>query len=243
MGEDVDRRAELIGAALAGELTPQERAELDELARRDSTVEEELAELRETLGQVEAGGPHWTEAAPPDDLADRVAAIADLSGTADRTVAVESRTTARTRPSWRAHAGRVLVAACLVGLGVVGTLGYQSAVQGPPDGPPGTLGAVEEITFDGEPGGSRVEGALVAHTWGTETVLEVAGFDVGETYEVVLVTTSGEELASGTFIGTEETVECRMNAAVLREDVAEVRIVSSDGRSVRLVADLPDAET
>lgn len=244
MGEDADRRAELVGAALAGELTPQERAELEELVRRDPSVGEELAELQEILGQVSAADPAWADATPTADLEDRVAGIAQSPGSVDRTGATEPVDGARTPPSrsWTARAGRALVAACLVGVGVLGTLGYQQTVQGPPEGPPGTLGAVEEISFDGEPGGSRVDGALVAHTWGTETVLEVAGLDVGETYEVVLVTSSGEELSSGTFLGAEETVECRMNAAVMREDVAEVRIISSDGTSVRLVADLPDAE-
>lgn len=232
MSEDADRRVELIGAALAGELTSQEQAELDEIARQDPSVLDELAELRETLGRVEALDVAWADAVPADELADRVAAVADAPEPVDE---------ASSRPSWRTRAVRGLAAACLVGLGVLGTLGYQWTVGGPPEGPPGTLGAVEEINFDGEPDGSRVEGALVAHTWGTETVLEVDGLDVGETYEVVLVTDSGEELASGTFIGAEATVECRMNAAVMREDVAEVRIVSDDGTSVRLVAELPDA--
>lgn len=242
MSEDADRRAELIGAALAGELTPQEQAELDELSRRDPSVSEELAELQDVVGRVEVADLDWTDAAPSDDLADRVAAIAEPSGSIDRTGGPEPVDVAITRPSWRARAGRVLVAACLVGAGVLGTLGYQETVQGPPDGPPGTLGAVEEISFTGEPGGSEVEGALVAHTWGTETVLEVDGLETGETYEVILVTRSGEELSSGTFIGAEATVDCRMNAAVMREDVTQVRIVSSDGTSVRVVADLPDAE-
>lgn len=242
MSEDADRRAELIGAALAGELTPQEQAELDELSRRDLSVSEELAELQDVVGRVEVADLDWTDAAPSDDLADRVAAIAEPSGAIDRTGTPEPVDVAITRPSWRARAGRVLVAACLVGAGVLGTLGYQETVQGPPDGPPGTLGAVEEISFTGEPGGSEVEGALVAHTWGTETVLEVDGLETGETYEVILVTRSGEELSSGTFIGAEATVDCRMNAAVMREDVTQVRIVSSDGTSVRVVADLPDAE-
>lgn len=243
MGEDTDRRAELIGAALAGELTPQERAELDELARQDPSVQEELTELRELLGRVEVADRGWSDAAPADGLADRVAALADDPGATDRTGPTEPSGLASTGPSWRARAGRGLVAACLVGVGVLGTIGYQSTVQGPPDGPPGTLGAVEEISFTGEPGDSQVDAALVAHTWGTETVLEVDGLEIGETYEVVLVTSSGEELPSGTFIGAEATVECRMNAAVMREDVAQVRIVSSDGTSVRLVAELPDAGT
>lgn len=236
MNDDTDRRAELIGAALAGELTPHEQAELDEMGRRDPSVLTELAELDALRGQLRASALTWVDAEPSPGLADRLAAIAEPGAATEVT---GRRVPARDR-AWRGRAARGLVAACLVGAGVLGTLGYQRTAGQPPDGPPGTLGAVEQIAFSGEPDNTAVRASLVAHTWGTETVLEVDGFTVGETFEVVLVSDSGTELSSGAFIGAEATVSCRMNAAVMREDVAQVWIVSSDER-MRLVAELPAA--
>lgn len=248
MNDDANRRAELIGAALAGELTPQEQAELDEMGRRDPSVLTELAELNALRGQLRASALTWVDAEPGPGLTDRLAAIAETDAVTEPDAAAEThaatelvgqRAPTRDR-AWRGRAARGLVAACLVGAGVLGTLGYQRTAGEPPDGPPGTLGAVEQIAFSGEPDDTVVRASLVAHTWGTETVLEVDGFTVGETFEVVLVSDSGKELSSGAFIGADATVSCRMNAAVMREDVAQVWIVSSD-EHVRLVAELPAA--
>jgi hypothetical protein len=127
---------------------------------------------------------------------------------------------------------------------VVGGFGGQlvrSLLDAPPSGPPGTLGAVEQITFTEAPEGSAIEASLVAHTWGTETLLEVDGVAVGETFEVILVSASGQELTSGTFFGTEQTVTCRMNAALLREDLARVLIEGSDG-AVLASSEVPTVE-
>lgn len=243
MSEDADRRAELIAGALAGELTPAEQEELDEAARRDPSIQEELTELRGTLGRLDGVGLSWVEADPPDDLADRVAA-ATGSGVPGSPRPSPSPKVSPSPPPGRGRSPWLLAAAaaCLVGVGVAGTLTYQGVVDAPVQGPPGTLGAVEEISFTGEPTGSRIEASLVAHTWGTETLLEIDGFEVGETFEVVLVSTSGEEFSSGTFIGAEATVLCRMNAAIMREEVVQVRIDSTD-ETVRLVSDLPVAST
>lgn len=234
MHEDADRRAELIAAALTGELTVAEQGELDELMRADPTVGQELTELGAVLGRLDDPARTWVEADPPPGLFDRVVAVADpVDSPPAAPTAIRGR-----RSRWLLTAA----AACLVGVGVVSTLSYQAVVDAPVEGPPGTLGAVEEIDFTGEPAGSRVEASLVAHTWGTETVLELDGLETGATFEVVLVSGSGEEFPSGTFIGAEATVLCRMNAAVLREDVMQVRIVSQD-ETVQLVADLPAVST
>ena len=118
---------------------------------------------------------------------------------------------------------------------MAGALGGQAltgALQAPPDGPPGTLGALEDVTFSEQPAGTTVDAALVAHTWGTETVLELDGLAVGEEFEVVLVGDDGEEYLSGTFLGADRTVTCRMNAAVLREDVSQLQIRDGGGAVV-----------
>lgn len=92
-------------------------------------------------------------------------------------------------------------------------------LDAPPEGPPGTLGAIEQITFADVPAGTTVDASLVAHTWGTETLLEIEGAALGETFEVLLVDHDGARYGSGSFIGTEATVVCAMNAAVHRTPV------------------------
>lgn len=257
---DRARRDELIAATVAGELTPAESAELDALRREDPTVELEIAELTEiALALGDLG--EWDPAEPSPDLERRIAtALAgeqeDLAaregGDTDRATvrsAVPSESTPpspRTIPSptpapdappvdlssRRRPAILVLAAAACVALGAGLGLVVPSVVDAPPSGPPGTLGAVEQVDFTGEPTGARVEGELVAHTWGTETLLEIDGAEVGDDYRVVVIDHGGEEHDSGTFIGSTATVVCRMNAAVLREDVASVEIRRASGATL-----------
>lgn len=125
-----------------------------------------------------------------------------------------------------------------LGAGVV--LGVQSVQPGAPSGPPGTLGVVEQVSFDGEPAGVEVNGSLVAHTWGTETILRIDGLAVGDTFSVVLVDARGDELPSGTFLGSAVTINCRMNAAVMRADLTTVEIQDGSGATVATAA-LPQA--
>lgn len=129
-------------------------------------------------------------------------------------------------------------AAALLVIGGVGGAALSNLQQAPPTGPPGTLGAVEDVQLQGSPTGTTIDAALIAHTWGTETVLAIDGLPVGESYEVVLVRTDGTELDSGTFLGAAQTVTCRMNAAVLRGEVAALQIRSTAG-TVLASSDLP----
>ena len=62
----------------------------------------------------------------------------------------------------------------------------------------------------------------------------------GESFAVVLVADDGEKFASGTFFGSEVLIECRMNAAVMRDDVGLVQITGDDGE-VSAEAELPAA--
>lgn len=128
-----------------------------------------------------------------------------------------------------------LLAAAAAALLVIGGLGGSALAtfqQAPPTGPPGTLGAIEGVQLSGSPAGTFFDASLVAHTWGTETVLAIDGLPVGESFEVVLVRTDGRELDSGTFLGAAQTVTCRMNAAVLRGDVAALQIRNAAGTVV-----------
>lgn len=221
-GRTDDRRAELLAAAAEDDLTPAQQESVDALRAQDPTVDPEIRGLRETVAFLRGSGVSWREEGLPAELP---------VGLEERiTGATAYREAPRGSTLSRNLVGLAAAAALLVTGAVVGDL-VQDARNAPPTGPPGTLGAVEEITFTGAPATS-VEATLVAHTWGTETILEVEGAPLGETFAVVLLSEEGEELTSGTFFGTEQTVLCRMNAAVLRPDVAEVVIEAADGSAL-----------
>jgi len=241
-----DRRAELLAAALADDLSPDERAELDRLRAVDPTIDAELAELGGLPPALAATSP-WLEAAPSDDLRRRVAAIGTAFETAQeapgaqeaRLAPVTPLAPAAPRPRRRRLLTVLAAAACLVvgaGAGALWAAPRDAAVEGPP----GTLGAVEPIVFDGVPSGVTVDADLVAHTWGTETVLTVEGLKPGDAFSVVVVDDRGREHESGAFLGSTVEIDCRLNAAVTREHVASVEIRGVDGDVA--VAEVPRVE-
>jgi hypothetical protein len=250
------RRDELIAAALADDLSSSERAELDAIRAADPTVDAELAELAALTARLGdlgdpadgRGGAGWVDLEPSDDLRRRIAGItAPESTRASSSPAVAPVTPLSASPGRgargrRAPSRRTLVtalgaAACLaVGAGV-GAL-VAAPRDASVDGPPGTLGAVEPVAFSGAPSGIEVDGDVVAHTWGTETLLTVTGLPAGDPFTVVVVGSDGREYESGTFLGTEVEIDCSLNAAVLREDVAAVEIRGADGAEIA-VAEVP----
>lgn len=246
-------REYLVVAALAGELDETGRRDLDAACAADPSLLQELTELRELTGRLDAADLTWEEPGMPPGLPDRVrTAVHEESSGAHRaaresTARPDSPPSAPAPPdiddarisSRRRRASRPVLtylaaaAALLVVGGVIGTA-VTDRLQGPPTGPPGTLGAVEEVSFSTSPDGSVVDAALVAHTWGTETLLEVDGLPVGASFEVVLVREDGVEVSSGTFLGAEQLITCQLNAAVLREDVAELQVRDVTGAVVAL---------
>lgn len=225
MSTHENRRAELIAAAVAGDLTGAGEEELAAISAADPGIDIEIAELRIIVGRLSDAPPRlpWDDIEPSAGLERRV-----LSSTV-----APVRRRAR-RKTWAAAAA---VAAVAVGAGAV--LGFEAVMERPVTGPPGTLGAFEQIAFTGAPSGVEIEGGLVAHTWGTETVLEMDGIPGGRVYEVVVLEQSGAASSSGTFLGSSVTIECRMNAAVLREDVGSIEIRAEDG-SVLATAGVAD---
>jgi hypothetical protein len=249
MTDDRDaRRALLISGAIDGDLTASERDELDALRRADPSVDVEIRELGEILRSATATVTGWDGSTPTSGLRDRVLNVANEGDVAeapspDATAAASegapgegARVTALRRRPWLLAVG----AAACVAVGAGSVLLGQSSVPGPPTGPPGTLGAIEQISFDGEPTGVDIDGSLVAHTWGTETILNITGLTEADPYEVVLVTVAGDSLDSGSFLGSTVAIDCEMNAAVLRESVASVEIQDASGTVVAR-AQLPDA--
>lgn len=235
-----DRRGELVAAALADDLSPDEADELARLRAADPTVDEELALLGAVVARTGALDG-WQEVEPGDDLRRRVHAVADGPAPEERHAAdaVADEHLAPVAPLPRRRRLLLTVvgaAACLAvgaGLGALATAPRDAVVEGPP----GTLGAVEHLDFRDVPVGVDLDADLVAHTWGTETVLVVDGLPVGDAFSVVVVDDRGQEFSSGAFLGSEVPVDCRLNAAVLREHVASVEIRGADGEVV--TAELP----
>ncbi|KUG59088.1 hypothetical protein [Nesterenkonia jeotgali] len=327
------RRAELLGAAAADDLSPAERQELDAMCAEDPMLAQELRELREISAALPGSLDAWSQAQPPESLRERVIAEVtaresqrDGAGRApaqpDRNAASQGAAAspaaapqgaehaaaspaaapqgaepddaepgfAKRRDAERQHTAQhpqeqsaqptpqptrpgahgaaassrrrsrlrqsLALAAC-VALGVAGTLGVQaildtdSDAQDPdeagglvaeePLGPPGELGSQEPVSFTDPSAGVVVDGSLIAHTWGTETVLLIDGLPVGEAFTVVLIGEDGQEIESGSFLGSEVPVDCRMNGAVLREDVQRLEIRDETGGEVTAAA-LPDVE-
>jgi len=234
------RRDELIAAALADDLSPAEAAEFAALRAEDPGIDAELAELAALTARLadlpepdgRAGGAGWVDLEPSAELRRRVAGIAGADAPVTPLPARSTR-----RPSRRTLLTALGAAACLaVGAGA-GAL-VATPRDGHVDGPPGTLGAVEPVAFAGAPSGVEVDGDVVAHTWGTETLLTVTGLPAGDPFTVVVVGDDGREYESGTFLGTDVEIDCSLNAGVLREDVAAVEIRGADGADIA-VAEVP----
>jgi hypothetical protein len=228
------RREQLLAAAATGTLDAVEHAELDALLRDDPRAREELEALRDDARRLDAwhapAGEGWLVAEPSAALDARVVSVAGPGSSGSDH---DGR-----RTTGGGRRGRlVLAAALLVLAGSGGTLAVQSlASERPVQGPPGTLGAVE--TLAPVRGESRepadVQAAFVAHTWGTEAVLDVRRTRPGAAYEVYVVDESGREVEAGGFLGSRVEVHCRVNAAVARQDVSGLRIVDARGATVAL---------
>ncbi|WP_285136959.1 anti-sigma factor [Microbacterium sp. lyk4-40-TSB-66] len=229
-----DRWAELVAAALAGELTPAESAEFEGLRRSDRARAEEFAALDEVAGRLRQGDLGWTTPRDTGDLFARIERSVD-SGDPTAIGAVPETAVARRGRRWVAP---LVGAACLVAGLVVGANGAGAFSAPAPSGPPGTLGAVERIEVRDDVGGVDVSAEVVAHTWGTEAYLEATGLDVGATYELVFVGEDGTEFTAGEVLGSDVPIVCRMNAAVLRGDAARMELRDT-GDAVVAHAELP----
>ncbi|MFJ4039278.1 hypothetical protein ACIPVB_14515 [Microbacterium sp. NPDC090007] len=231
-----DRWAELCAAALAGELSPAETAEFDEL-RRDPRRAEEYEGLRGITARLRQGDLAWT---PPRDDSDLEARIAASIARADSEAAtgVPRAIEPAARPRRRRWLLPTVAAACLVGGLVIGVNGPALVQPSAPVGPPGTLGALEPLAVTDDDAGIDVDAQLVAHTWGTEAYLEATGLNVGATYELVFVGVDGTEFPAGEVLGSEVPIVCRMNAAVPRSETVRLELRDTQ-RSVVAHADLP----
>lgn len=215
-----------MGAAVFGSLGTAESEELERLLQADPDAARELEELRATRDHVaprRLGGGLRGDAVTGSRVTGRrcaqqpgQAAGAGAGGRSDLDPALG---TGRRR-------------GCPGACRRTGRLGDRPARAWGADGPPGTLGATEPISFTGEPRGVDVDASIVAHTWGTETVMTIDGLQQGA-YTVQVVGTGGETVDSGTFIAPAQGItDCRMIAAVVRPEADAIVVSDSDGAVV-----------
>ena len=202
---------EQLGAYILDMLSRDEatavRAHLDQCA--DCSAEyHDLAGMASALRGVDADSLRVAPA-PPPELGERIL----------WNVRLERRSADRQRLAQRVGAAAAAIA--VLALFVVMS-------PRPPAAPP--MEAVA-VTTTGD--GLTVEASLIAHTWGTEIILEAEGLDDGAAYRVRFEDRTGAAVPAGTFIGTgERLLTCRMNAAVLREDAVAFVVEDARGRMV-----------
>lgn len=203
----------LLGPAALGLLTRREQEQLDRHLRGCAPCRQELA----ALGGV---------AARLGDLDAESALAAPATGVADAVLARVGRERRRAQRLQGVVAAAASVAVLLAGLVTAGTLGA--------DAPAVPMEAVAVQAG----AGVDASATLVAHTWGLEIKLAAAGLAAGAPYTVQVTTEQGEVVDAGAFLGTgAKTLNCNLNAAVLREDARSFAVLDRGGEQV-LTAEL-----
>ncbi len=210
------RCRELLGAHLFGQLEPEEDAELRQHLENCPQCRAEEADLRAVAELLDEDAEYLSAEEPPPHLKEKV--VAEVFGD-------DARGSSRTRIPFAAAAAAIAVV--LVGAASL-FIGFSGS-----GGPPG-LGDEEPISFASAPEGARVvEASVVAHTWGTEILMEVEGLRDGEIYNVEIEREDGTTARGGTLIGVgENQIDCNLNAAVLRQNAESITITDSSGEVV-----------
>lgn len=124
----------------------------------------------------------------------------------------------------------MLLGAAAAAVGAVGGAIVTAAVRdddggGEAQGPP-----TEAFEWQrGESAGtSTLVGRLINHTWGVEVLLDTTGLPTGTAYRIRYLTTAGDTVEAGGFVGADLPIHCRCNAALLREDLAAIEIRDPD---------------
>lgn len=216
---------EMLGAYALGELDENQRTALRAHLDGCEHCRAQLREVEPVAAALAEADPRLFEAEEPRpsaDLWERTIARVD------RARQTEDELQRRRRNRLVRWSAFVAAAALLV---VIGSFALVPKIAGPP---------LEPVAFSEVPAGVEAEANLIDHTWGTETVLVVSGLEDGETYRLTLRDEEGEAVPSGAFIGTgNRPIECRMNAALLREEATGLEVRTSGGKLV-LEADLPE---
>jgi len=155
--------------------------------------------------------------APPPELADAVLAriaAEDAGHPAD----LARRRRLRTRIV--AAAAGAAIAAAAFGIGWL--------VRPVPPQPP-----LEAVAVQAGDADIRATANVVPHTWGVEVKLTGTGFTAGEVYEVTVVAQDGDRVGAGAFVGVgAASLQCNLNASVLRDDASGFEVVDAAGAVV-----------
>ncbi len=216
---------EMLGAYALGELDENQRTALRAHLDGCEYCRAQLREIEPVAAALADADPRLfaaEESRPPADLLERTLARVEQARQTEDELQ-------RTRRSRRLRRSAVASAAAAL-LIAIGSFALVPKITGPP---------LEPVAFSEAPAGVEAEASLIDHTWGTETILVVSGLEDGETYSLTLRDEEGEAVPSGAFIGTgDKPIECRMNAALLREEATGLEVRTSGGDLV-LEADLP----
>lgn len=217
MTEDAHRALrESLGAYVLGHL---DQAEEDAVRAHLSTCDEcraELAELQPVANALAAARRRPPTAIPtPRTLLGRVeSAVAAEAGRRRRARLVRSVTT-------------LAAAAALI---VVAAFGVATFIDRTPDAP-----VPENVAVQVESSLTDVTATagLIAHTWGIEIKLVAAGLELGSPYRAVVVSTDGDRVPAGQFVGTgANTITCSLQTSVLRADATGFMIVDDQDQIV-----------
>lgn len=219
---------EMLGAYALGELDEEQRTALQAHLDGCEECRSELREIEPVVTALADASPERVAEEgprPPSDLMERTFAAIDQARRTEDELQRRRRNRLIRRSAFAAVAAALLVA--------IGVFALLPKITGPP---------LEPVAFSEVPAEVEAEANLIDHTWGTETILVVSGLEDGETYRLTLRDEDGEAVPSGAFIGTgEQPVECRMNAALLREDATGLEVRTAEGDLV-LGADLPEED-
>lgn len=217
---------EMLGAFVLGELDEERRVALQAHLEGCEHCRAELREIQSVAAALARTAPERVavrDPTPPSGLMDRTLANIDEARRAEEEL--------RSRRRWRILQRSALAVAAAAFLVVLVVFALLPQITSPP---------LEPVVFSDKPAGVKADADLIDHTWGVETILVVSGLEEGETYKLTLQRENGPPVPSGTFISTgEQPVECRMNAALLRENATSLEIRTADGDLI-LVADLPE---
>lgn len=149
----------------------------------------------------------------------------ELRARMDAAIASEA---GRQRRSRVTHAvGALLVAASVAVLIVTGVTSLIDRTPAPP------VPEVVAVVVDPQLDEVTASAGLIAHTWGTEVKLQTTGLDAGATYQAVVLGAGDLSFPAGTFTGTgPNTINCNLQASVLREDARGFQILDQQGEVV-----------
>ena len=213
MTEEHRALRELLGAYALGQLTGDERTEVDRHLTDCGECRAELAGLAPVAEALRGLDPALPAApGPPPELGDRVVGrIHRHRFAAGRRVVVR-----------RAVSGVLVAASVAVAFGI-GTWW-----AGPRTDPP--VVAVDLRVADPA---VAADAGLVRHTWGTELKLTATGLADGASYRVTFVADDGARVDGGTFLGTgARPLRCSMNGALPIDGAARVSITDAGGAVV-----------